>query len=61
MVILIGKFFIDLERYKYQTVSLAIAPPNTSIEYTIFSKEQHPAAKQAALLHSDLVSVTGGF
>ena len=47
-------------RYKYQTVSLAIAPPNTSIEHTIFSKEQHPAAKQAALLHSDLVSVTGG-
>ena len=39
---------------------MAIAPPNTSIEHTIFSKEQHPAAKQAALLHSDLVSVTGG-
>ena len=32
----------------------------SAIENTVFSKKQHPAAKQTALLHSDLVSVIGG-
>lgn len=31
-----------------------------AIENAVFPEEQHLAAKQAALLHSDLVSITGG-
>ena len=31
-----------------------------AIEHAVFPQEQHPAAEQAAPLHSDLLSITGG-